>query len=228
VGNYTITATYNGSIIFAAGTPATIAQDVTKIPSTTALRSSTANDTSVFGQSVTFTATVVKSTGGAPLGTVVFTDQTTGVVLGTVALNANGVATVKTSALAVGSHTIVAVYNGNMNVATSSQTLTQTVNQANTSLALTVSTTSSNVPLTITSNVVPVSPGAGTPTGTVDFYIDGVFEGTVSLSAHKASLTLGGGLSTGTHTLEAIYSGDDDFLPSSETRTITFSVGRGT
>jgi hypothetical protein len=228
VGSYTISATYNGSKVFAVGTPASIAQNVVKIGSTTALKSSTPSDMSVFGRSITFTATVTRSTGGSPAGNVVFTNQTTGKVLGTVALNANGVASVTTAALAFGDNTIVATYQGNANVAGSSQTLTQTVIEDSSKVSLAPSTTQSNTPLTLTATVAAVAPGTGTPTGTINFYIDGAFKGMVTMVNGKASLTLSSGLSTGNHTIEAIYSGDDDFVTSSQTITIDFTVSRGT
>ena len=55
--------------------------------------------TSVFGQSVTFTATV-SDAGGTPTGTVTFEDG--GSVLGSGPVNASGVATFTTKALALG------------------------------------------------------------------------------------------------------------------------------
>src|SRR5260370_41831549 len=65
----------------------------------------------VFGQLVTFTATVnVNSPGaGTPTGTVNFFDGITLLGPGTLS---GGVATFSTSALAVGSHSITAVYGG--------------------------------------------------------------------------------------------------------------------
>ena len=61
-----------------------------------------------FGVGVTFTATV-SSSNGVPTGTVTFEDGAN--VLGSVSLS-SGAASISTSALAVGSHTIVAYYGG--------------------------------------------------------------------------------------------------------------------
>ena len=67
IGSHGIRATYSGSIGFVGGnTSATFFQTVTKTPSTTAVTSSV--NPSVFGQSVTFTATV---TGPAGFGNAV-------------------------------------------------------------------------------------------------------------------------------------------------------------
>jgi hypothetical protein len=124
----------------------------------------------------------------------------------------------------------VAVYNGNDNVLTStSGTLFLTVNQDTPTVALVTSTTSSNTPVTFTATITATAPGSGTPTGTVSFYVDGIFEGTSNVNtSRKASVTIPGGLSVGYHTIMAVYSGDTDFATNSETRIIDFVVGRGT
>jgi hypothetical protein len=77
----------------------------------------------VFGQTVTFTATVT-SQAGTLTGSVTFTSD--GTPLGTVGL-AGGKATLTTSGLPAGNHTISATYTGDANFLTSNATLTQTV-----------------------------------------------------------------------------------------------------
>jgi Bacterial Ig-like domain (group 3) len=103
------------------------------ITTTTTLTSSLSN--SVFGQSVTFTATVASSA-GIPAGLVSFLlDGST--TLGTAALNSSGQAAITTSALSVGTHTIAAVYSRNANfLASTSPALLQTVLSAQQELAL--------------------------------------------------------------------------------------------
>ncbi len=86
---------------------------------------------SVYGQSVTFTATCSGQwsavSGQWPTGTVTFSDG--GTSLGTGTLNGSGTATVTTTSLLVGSHTITAVYNGDANFSSStSAPLSQVVN----------------------------------------------------------------------------------------------------
>ncbi len=68
------------------------------------------------GDSVTITATVTATT-GTPTGTVTLYNGKT--VLGTVTLDANGVATFTISTLALGRHRITAVYNGDVKDGTS-------------------------------------------------------------------------------------------------------------
>jgi hypothetical protein len=79
---------------------------------------------SVFGKSVTFTATVTKSS-GTPTGTVTFKDGTTVIGSGTLS---SGKAVLTTSSLSVSSHSITASYGGDTSSNTStSTTLVQTV-----------------------------------------------------------------------------------------------------
>ena len=91
---------------------------------TTAVQSSL--NPSIVGQSITLTATV---TGASPTGTVQFKDGSSS--LGAPVTLSGGIATMATSALTQGTHTITAVYGGDANNATStSPSLLQTVNGA--------------------------------------------------------------------------------------------------
>ena len=114
VGSQAITAVYSGDSTYASSTSAVLTQTV-KQDSTTTKLSSSANP-SVYGQVVTFTATVTAASpgSGTPTGTVTFYDGTT--TLGTGALSA-GVATYSTTAfeLSVGSgQSITAAYGGDI------------------------------------------------------------------------------------------------------------------
>jgi hypothetical protein len=93
-------------------TPARSAPAATK----TSLSASSAQVT--LGQAVTFTATVAPLSGsGTPTGSVTFSDGAT--QIGTGALNSSGVATLSTSSLGVGSHSVTAVYSGDTNFSAS-------------------------------------------------------------------------------------------------------------
>jgi hypothetical protein len=183
---------------------------------TTTAVASSANP-SVFGQLVTFTATVrsVAPGMGVPTGTVVFMDGT--VALGTAPLN-NGVATLTTGALAVGSHTITAEYSGDASFTSSSGGADQTVNRAATEIRLTSlvnpAVYGQSGTFAVAFRVVP--PGAGTPTGTVTLY--DTFHGATTV---LTSGPVGGPsppippLEVGDHLITAVYSGDGNFLSSS-------------
>ena len=99
-------------------------------PSTTTISSSP--NPSQYQQHVTLTSNVSNSAGTTPTGKVTFVDGTT--VIGTSALE-NGVATMSTT-FSVGSHTVMATYEGDSTSATShSGGLTQVVNRADQTIA---------------------------------------------------------------------------------------------
>ncbi len=170
----------------------------------------TSGNPSVFGQPVTFTATVSSGSSGTPTGNVTFEDGTT--TLGTGTLS-GGKVTFTTSALSVGTHNIMAVYSGdNSDYGSTSNTVSQVVNKDNTSTVL----VSSIIPsvygqsVTFKATVSANSPGAGTPTGTVTFY-DGSNElGTGTISGGVATFTTSTPLSVSSHSITAVYGGDSN------------------
>src|ERR1043166_4354169 len=207
-GSQTLTATNitNGSV--ASDTSPSIT--VNNPPTTTVVTSS--DNPSVFGQSVTFTASVTQVSGSiTPTGTATFKDGAT--ALGTGTLDGAGQATFAVSSLSVGSHSITAVYGGDSNYSGStSPALTQTVNKANASTTV-VSGVNPSVfgqSVTFTATVSSLAPGAGTPTGTVAFKDGATTLGTGTLSAAQATLTTSL-LSAGSHSITAVYNGDSSF-----------------
>ena len=212
LGQHAISAAYGGDADFTGSTSSAINQVVDQASTSTTLMSS-ANPV-VFGQIVTFTAQVTATFPGTgtPTGTVTFKDGTT--TLETTDLSA-GVAAFSTSALAVGTHSITAVYTGDANfIASTSFPLDQDVDQAS-------ATTLTSAPdpsflgenVTLTAQVAPVSPGVGTPTGSVAF-MDGTAKlGTAPLNSSVATFSTTA-LALGTHSITAVYSGDADFIAS--------------
>jgi hypothetical protein len=126
VGTRNYTASYAGSADFNASSSGARAHQVVQAATSTALASSDLSTGA--GESVTFTATVTVTLpgAGAPTGQVQFLDGAT--QIGSSALNGSGVATLSTSSLAAGSHTITAVYGGATNFAGSTSSgITQVV-----------------------------------------------------------------------------------------------------
>ena len=188
--------------------------------SSTTTVSSTA-DPSVFGQAVTFTATVsaVAPGVGTPTGTITFTEGSA-TLAATVAMT-SGQATFTTSAFSVATHTITASYSGDGNFQTSTgtdSTSPQVVNQDSSSTTISSSVNPSvfGQVVTFTATVSAMSPGAGTPSGTVTFEEGSTtLAATVSVdSSGKATFSISS-LSPGTHTITALYKGDGNFLTSS-------------
>ena len=217
VGTHNIQANYAGDTNFAAGSGSTT-QLVNQASTTTAVATSTS--TPVFGQSVTITATVaVTAPGtGTPTGTVTFTDENNN-VLGTATLSATGVGAISVNSLAVGGHTISVNYGGDANYSTSGGTAPVTVAKATTTTI-----NSSNVnpsvfgqTVNFTAIVSVVSPGVGTPTGTVTFVdtTTGTTLGTSNVDASGHAVLGVSSLTVGSHTVTATYNGDSNFNTSS-------------
>jgi hypothetical protein len=198
-------ATFAGGLFVAA--EVRTGPTVGSTPTTTVVTSSV--NPAVFGQPVSFTATVTTAS-GAPTGVVTFRDGPA--LLGVSTLSASGQATLTAVDLTTGPHAITAEYGGNPTFAPSSGGLAQTVDKAATSLALESSLNPSELgqPVTFTATVSATPPGSGTPTGTVIFTVNGTPQSPVALAGAQATLTTA--LSpTGDHTITADYSGDADF-----------------
>jgi hypothetical protein len=167
------------------------------------------------GEGITFTATVTAGSPGAgiPTGMVTFNEGTT--MLGSGMLDSNGRATFSTSSLALGTHTITAVYSGDTNFTTStSQAFTATVLPATqTTLTSSLNPSVFGQAITFTATVGPVTPGTGTPTGSVSFMSGSTVLGTGTLSGGIATFTTSG-LTAGSNSITASYSGNTMFGPS--------------
>ena len=169
---------------------------------------------SAYGQAITFQVTATAA-GTPAAGTVTFYDGS--VVLGTASIGANGVASMVTSSLSVGTHNVMANYGGNGNFLTSSSSvLTQVVSKAASTVVLSASNDSPNAGDSITLTAT-VASTAGMPSGSVQF-LDGTSAlGMVSLNTQGGAVFTTASLSNGSHTIYAVYSGDQNFLPSQTT-----------
>ena len=179
-----------------------------------------------FGNPITFTATIAAAATSArlPGGSVTFTNQTSGTVLGTVSVDSSGHAVLGTNRLPASnppgtSYTITGGYSGDSYFNNGSVTFSQTVNPAGTTVSVSASQNPSSIgqPVTFTASV-----GSGVsiaiPTGAVQFVLD---QGTANQKSMGAAVTLdplgnavlsyGGGtcpqtcLSIGAHTITATY-----------------------
>jgi predicted pyridoxine 5'-phosphate oxidase superfamily flavin-nucleotide-binding protein len=215
-GSHTITAAYNGDGTFLPSSSATT-QVVNQDGTTTALSSSA--DPSVFGQVVSFTATVnpLAPGNGTPTGTVDFKEGVIDLTPGGVTLS-GGRARFTASALSVGHHTIAASYSGDANFTSShgdNSAAPQVVNQASTRTVLTAFPDPAvfGQAVSFTVNVSALSHGKGTPTGTVTFTDGTTTIGSLPLSAGRATFTTAA-LSRGAHGINVNYGGDSNFLAS--------------
>ncbi len=171
---------------------------VTSFGTTTTL--ATSMQLAVFGQPITFTATVasVSPAAGKPTGTVAFFDGND--LLGESPLNAStGTATFTTSSLGFGRSSIVAVFIANPPFQNSeSNAVTQLVTSTGTSPTLTLVPVRNKhgklIAVDLVSQVVPTPPGSGTPPGSVTFFRNGrAFYRSVPLSNGTAVLRMSPG-----------------------------------
>lgn len=218
-GIYTITAAYNGDANFAPSTSPSLRQVVnstTKSATATTLVSSL--NPSIYGQKVTWTATVTTSGSVPPTGKVNF--DWNGYSIGTASLSASGVATLTRSALNADTYPLTAVYGGDANnLASRSAILNQVVEKTASTAALTSSPNPSTAGQGVTFTATIKSPTA-TATGPVSFTVGKTVLGTVQLVDGKATFTIST-LAVGTTTVKAAYYGDSNISGSSASVTET-------
>lgn len=196
-GSHSLAAVYSGDKTHQPSTSPAATVSVL-VASTTSL--SATPTLATVGQAVTLTASVA---GNAPTGTVQFMDG--GNNLGTPVAVGNGVATLSTNQLVVGSHNVSAAYSGDAGNAPSTSSSTPvSVNASSTSTALGVSPGQATVGqvVTLTATVTGFQ-----PSGSVTFLDGSTPLGSATLSNGTASLTVSN-LAAGSHSLSASYAGD--------------------
>jgi trimeric autotransporter adhesin len=155
--------------------------------------------TSVYGASLRLTANLAGTHAGS--GTVTFKDG--GTALGTVAI-AGYTATLDTSALAVGLHSITAVFNGD-----STTSSAQLVEVTRTSPSVSLSASSSTVPYATGLTLRATLSGGVGLSGSVEFREGTTLLGTGTVSGSEATLLISS-LSVGGHSITATYVGDSN------------------
>ncbi|MGB6483458.1 MAG: FG-GAP-like repeat-containing protein [Candidatus Acidiferrales bacterium] len=197
--------------------------------------------TSLFGQPVTFTATVAPTNAkatGTPTGTVIFQATTDSeyilppvtTTIGNAILS-DGVATLTYSSLAPGQYIISANYQGDSNFNSSTSTADPTQPQQLVGSALTTTSLSSSMDpsapgqsVTLTATVTPVAPASGVPTGTVTFSVNGNAVASQPMNGSGVATFTTSSLATGTDSITAAYGGGG-YFGSSTSSAISQIVG---
>lgn len=225
VATHSLTATYNGAADYAASTSVPMSQQVQKA-STNGTLNASANPV-IAGRPVTLTATIT-SPGVTPTGNVTFQDGPT--VLGTGALNAQGVATFTVPSFSPATHGLVASYPGDINSLPCSLTLSLVVQPATTSTVLSASPNPSVVGTPVVLHAT-VTGNGGAPTGPVHFRDGPTDLGTGQLNSSGVATFSTSALVVGPHNLTAIYQGDTNdagstaaSIPQTVQQTITSTV----
>ena len=219
VGSDPITASYGGDPNYAPVTTGPVNEIIT-VGNTTPVLGATPNPTT-FGTTVTLTESIPGINGIAPTGTVTFSDN--GTAIGTANV-VNGVATLTTSTLPIGTDPITAAYSGDSTYAkANSGPLNVVINKAAPTDTLTANPNPSTFgsPVTLTFTVPPVN--GVPPTGTVSFYNGTTLLGTATVNAQGIATLTTSQLPFGTDTVTATYPGDNNYAPANPSTTITVS-----
>lgn len=209
-GSDSITATYNGDTNNNT-TVASLTQTVNKASPGVVV---TTSGSSVYGASVTLTATLP----AGPTGTVTFTSG--GVTLGSGAVSGTGTAVITTTVLAVGTDTITASYGGDTNNNAATGSTTQVVAKLTPTVVVTTSGPSTYGGTVTITAAVP----AGS-TGTITYTSGGVTLGSGSVNSTTGTSTITTtALPTGTDTITASYGGDSN--NNAATGSTTETVGK--
>jgi hypothetical protein len=220
IGTHPITAQYTGAVNFAtsvSGEKTVTINSAAPANTTTTLASS--QNPSLFGQSVTFTATVT-ATAGTPGGLVTFSDNGVQIGSGTLANVGGQMQATFTTSLSMGSHPIVATYTGATGFnASTSATLTQQVNATPTTT--TIVSGPGGGPYAFESNVTftaTVAATAGIPNGSVSFFDNGVQiggpVGLVNVGGQMQAAFTTSALAVGGHPITAKFLGSTGQDPS--------------
>ncbi|HXM66875.1 MAG TPA: Ig-like domain repeat protein [Candidatus Acidoferrum sp.] len=212
-GTDTITASYAGDANFSGSTSPGLRQVVnntTKSATSTTLSSSL--NPSIYGQSVTFKATVTTTGSVAPIGKVNFTWD--GYSIGTATLNTSGVATLTKSNLNVYTYPLTATYSGDANNAGSTSAVVNQVVKETTSAATISSSANPSIPGQAVTFTATITSPTAVPTGPVTFMAGTTVLGTAQLSGGKATFTTST-LAAGSTTVKATYYGDSNIAESS-------------
>jgi hypothetical protein len=218
-GTHSITAHYPGDSNFNATVSPAATVTITQATTTTTLTANASR--SNVGQPVNFSVTVAPSTSTittTPTGEVQILSGTT--VIGTGTLSA-GKVTISAGIPTAGTASVTAKYLGDANFSGSTSTaLTQTVVASSTATVVTATpaTVAQGKPVVLAATVSVNTPGAGTPTGTVQFFANGSLVGSAPLSGGKATLTTTT-LPVGMIKITANYLGDANFTASNSSAT---------
>ena len=222
---HTITVTYAGDGSYGASS-GTGTLTVTR--SNTAL--SVASLPGAYGQTVTLTATLTRTTDGAALSGRTVGFAVGGVQAGTAITSAAGVATltyVVPNGLTLGAHPVAASFADNGGYLACSGTGTLTVAKAGTSLTVPAASGARGATVTLRATLQRATDGALMANRSVTFTVDGKAAGMAVTNASgvaSRSYTAPAGSAAGGHPVSAGYAGDGTTLAGTGTGTLTVNA----
>ncbi len=238
VGNYSELLSFTSNAVNTSTPSLTLTgSGLNQSSTSTTLAQTSPSGTIPFGQPATITATITSTKSGTPTGSVAFSVD--GGQAKNVSLSGNTAKIVLTN-LTGGSHSISAVYSGDLLFAPSNATLPIAVGQATSTVAITTSGGNQNpasaTPGTLLQLIATITPGASTvPTGTVTFTLNGkqlappaavspttTKTNGVTTTIYSATISTST-LPPGTDSVVATYNGDVNYASSSSTLPVTIT-----
>jgi len=199
-GAYTVVATYSGDTNYMSSWNQ-ISFSISQNPSS---------------MTATSAGVVALTVSNLPTGSTGLVTFTLGSTLLCTASDTNGAASCNTTALPVGSNSVVATYSGDVNFVGSTSTITVNVLPAAT--AITVSGTATPGLITLSQAGLP-----GAATGTISFSYMGQPLCTATVHSGSSSCTISV-LPTGSDLISGIYSGDASYTMATETTTLNVAL----
>lgn len=230
-GTHMLTAVYSGDAAHLRSTSNSVPVEV--LPDTTTLNIASSANPANNGQNVVFTATA-RGHYTVPLGQIELFDGTN--LIATVTLSSAGVATLATSTLALGTHSITARYAATQNFgAATSGVLNQVIQSlvpvaTTTTLAANINPAASGQNIIFTANVV-MAGQSPTPTGAVTFLDGNTALETATLNSFGIASFNTAALGVGSHAISAQYAGNTATAASSSAslaEVINASLATGT
>ncbi len=199
------------------GVPSALTYPLTNTRSTPGVHFSAADpEPAVYGQPFWITATITSTIPITPSGVVTFTDPSANLEL-TATLDLDGQAVFTPTWLAAGAHTFGLAYSGDGSFFPGSpDTYPHQVDQAATGVVITPNLFQAvfGQPLFISYTQQVLSPGAGSPGGSLQLYLDQSPLDQLPLAFNQVLTTPLPTLPPGAYQLWAAYSGDDNFSAS--------------
>jgi large repetitive protein len=231
-GSRSITAWYSGSDSLLPTRSAAVTATIGRLAVTTTVAPDALTaDYSAAATALTVTVAGVGGSSVTPTGTVTLTEAGTTVGTGTLA---SGTVKISLTALAAGSHSLVATYSGNDSFAPSDSTpVSVTITPAATTTVLTSSTTTVALGSALSTSVT-VANSVNTSstyraTGTVDLLENGTTVASGTLSSGSASVSIPAAvLTTGVHTFTARYNAGTNHAGSTTATPLTVTVASST
>jgi hypothetical protein len=185
---------------------------------------------SLFGNNITLTATVapVNPSDSTPTGVVYFRDGASASPFGSAVL-VNGVATLSGVHLSAGAHSLTATYDGSLTFSVkTSAPYTQNV-QVGTSTLLSSSVLNPvhGQSMTLNARVSPTSTSLITPTGTVDFILNGSIDLGSATTVNGVASLPNQVFPVGTSTITAIFTSSNILDADNELGSLNVTVGPG-